>query len=182
MNQDKQSTPKDETEMSTPPLETSCGEEKEKLLFELEEAKRKYLSTLAELENMRKRLQKERIEMTKFAVDEVIADFIEPIEQLEKAMGFASQMSHEVQNWALGFTMILGQFKQVIQEHGITSFGTKGDHFDPHLHEAIEAIATDEAPDGIILEILCKGYRSSDRMIRPAKVKVAKSPKKEEQN
>lgn len=58
---------------------------------------------LAESENARKRMQKERQEMMQYAVENALIDFLVPIESMEKALGFASQMSDEVKNWALGF-------------------------------------------------------------------------------
>ncbi|QXE27324.1 nucleotide exchange factor GrpE [Chlamydia buteonis] len=146
------------------------------LKAELKEKNDKYLIVLAESENARKRLQKERQEMMQYAVENALIDFLVPIESMEKALGFASQMSDEVKNWALGFNMILQQFKQVFEEKGIVEYSSVGQKFNPFLHEAVETEETTKVPEGTILEEFSKGYKIGDRPIRVAKVKVAKTP------
>ncbi len=163
-----------DTENTTPieeltPVEPTLEEE-------LQEYKNKNLRLLAENENTRKRLQKEKIEMTRFAVDNVIAEFLIPMDNLENALGFAKNMSEETSNWARGFQMILTQFKDVISSNGVTSFSALGHTFDPHLHEAVEIDESTTEPDGTILQEYTKGYKSNTRIIQPAKVKVAKKP------
>jgi molecular chaperone GrpE len=143
---------------------------------ELKEYKDKYLRLLAETDNMRKRMQKEKQEMTRFAVENVIAEILGPIDNLENALQFTQHMSEEMRNWAQGFTMILGQFKDVLSNHGVTSFHSEGMQFDPHMHFAIEKEETDEKPEGTILKEYVKGYRSGEHIVRPARVKVAVPP------
>ena len=143
---------------------------------ELKEYKEKYLRLLAEVDNTRKRMQKEKQEMTRFAVENVISEILAPIDNLENALQFTKGMSEEVRNWAQGFTMILGQFKDVLSNHGVTPFPSVGSKFDPHMHYAIETEETSEKPEGTILEEYVKGYRSGERTVRPARVKVATSP------
>ena len=145
---------------------------------ELKEYKEKYLRLLAEIDNTRKRMQKEKQEMTRFAVDNVIAEILGPIDSLENALQFTQHMSEEMRNWAQGFLMILGQFKDVLANHGVTSFHSEGTLFNPQMHHAIETEVSDK-PEGTILKEYIKGYRSGDHIIRPASVKVAK--KKEEE-
>jgi molecular chaperone GrpE len=148
----------------------------EKLQEEVQEYKDKYLRLLAEIDNMRKRLSKEKQEMTKFAIDNVMAELLGPLDNLEKALSSTDRMSPEVKNWALGFQMILAQFKEVLQNHGILPFSSVGTLFDPHLHEAVEIEETDDKPEGTVLEEYVRGYKSQERIIRPARVKVAKKP------
>jgi molecular chaperone GrpE len=140
---------------------------------ELIEYKEKYLRLLAEIDNTRKRMQKEKQEMTRFAVDNVIAEILTPVDNLENALQFTQHMSEEMRNWAQGFLMILGQFKDVLANHGATAFHSEGMPFDPQMHYAIETEVTTEKPPGTILKEYVKGYRSGDHVIRPARVKVA---------
>src|SRR5579871_5110982 len=105
---------------------------------ELKEYKEKYLRLLAEIDNTRKRMQKEKQEMTRFAVDNVIAEILGPIDSLENALQFTQHLSEEMRNWAQGFLMILGQFKDVLANHGVTSFHSEGTLFNPQIHHAIE--------------------------------------------
>lgn len=152
---------------------------------ELKDYKDKYLRILAEMDNTRKRMQKEKLESSRFAIDTVIGEILTPIDNFENALGFTNQMSDETRNWAQGFQMILAQFKEVLNDHGITSFHSEGSTFDPHLHYAIEIEETTTQSEGTILHEYVKGYKSGDRIIRPARVKVAKAPtttKNEETN
>lgn len=150
--------------------------ELEQLKKELAETKDKYLRTLAEAENARKRLVKEKQEMIQYALQNVIVDFLNPIDHMENALKFTQQMSDEVKHWAVGFQMILTQFKDVLSNNGVTPYTSKGKPFDPHLHEAVESVATTDFAPGTVVEENLKGYTMGERTIRPARVKVAKAP------
>lgn len=141
---------------------------------EVVDYKDKYLRLLADVENTRRRMQKEKQDMMRYAMDTVLSDILSPVDQLENALKFADQMSGEVKNWAMGFQMILNQFKEVLSSNGVTPFASEGEHFDPAKHEAVEMEETDAAPDGTILKEFVKGYKSGDRILRAARVKVAK--------
>jgi molecular chaperone GrpE len=140
-----------------------------------EEYKDKYFRLLAESENARKRLQKEKNDHTQYALSGVISDFLEPIDQFEMALKHTEKMSDEVKHWGIGFKMILSQFKDVLSNNGVFHFESQGKTFDPHYHEAIEVIHTDDHPAGTIVEETRRGYKMGDRTIRPARVKVAKA-------
>jgi molecular chaperone GrpE len=143
---------------------------------ELKEYKEKYLRLLAEVDNMRKRMQKEKQEMTRFAVENIMGEILVPIDNLENALQFTQNLSDEMRMWAQGFQMILGQFKDVLSNHGVTAFDSEGMQFDPSLHFAIEREETENKPEGTILKEYVKGYRSGDRTVRAAQVKVAVHP------
>jgi len=162
---------------TTPPVfVTIPADELEQIKSEAEEYKDKYLRLLAEMDNFRKRMQKERIEMTQFGVQNVIVEILNPIDQLENALKFAQQSSEEIKHWALGFQMILNQFKEVLANHGVEPFTSVGKRFDPHYHEAIEMVETNECTPGTIVEESLRGYKMTDKVIRPARVKVSKAP------
>lgn len=153
----------------------SQKEKTQKLEEELEEMQNKYLRTLAELENTRKRMQKEKSESLTFAIENTIAEFLPLIDNFENALNFASESSEEVKNWALGFQMILTQFKDVLHNHGVVAYHCLGNIYDPHYHEAMEIYETNDHPDGSIIEEFAKGYKSVNRVIRPAKVKITRN-------
>lgn len=150
--------------------------ELEKLQKELSEYKDKYLRLLAESENARKRLQKERQELIQYALQNIIVDFLGPIDHLENALKFSQQNSEEVKLWAKGFEMILGQFKDVLTNNNVVPFDSIEQHFDPHFHEAVETVTTTEKAPGTVVSESLRGYRMGDKTIRPARVKVAKAP------
>lgn len=143
---------------------------------EILEYKDKYLRLLAEGENVRKRLQKERQEITRYAVEGLIVELLRPLDNFDNALRFAQEMSDEVRNWAFGFQMILTQFKDVLAQHGVTPFDSLGKLFNPHDHEAIEMVESITQPPGIIVEESVRGYKMGERTIRAARVKVAKQP------
>ena len=121
--------------MDEPPIpEIPPATEIDKTQEELSECKDKYLRLLAEMENTRKRMQKEKQEATKFAIENVIAEILTPMDNLENALKFTEQMSEETQLWAKGFQMILSQFKDVLSNHGAIPFESVGTAFDPHKH------------------------------------------------
>jgi len=177
-----ESSPEDQEEQQAEQYEPTLDQEVDKHRKEATEFKDKYQRALAEAENARKRLQKEKQEMIQYALQNAMADFLNPIDHLENALQFADQASPEIKHWALGFQMILNQFKDVLAANGVTSFKSEGTHFDPHLHEAVETLTTTEYPPGTVVSESLKGYKMGNKTLRPARVKVAKAPKAEELN
>lgn len=157
--------------------------EVQRLQKELNETRDKYLRVLAEMENARKRAIKERQESNQQAVADVISEFLKPLDNMEGALGYAEKMSPEVQTWATGFQMILTQFKDILAANGVVAVVAQGNRFDPHIHEAIEILETDQYPQGTVVEEFSKGYQmktqTGTRTIRPARVKVAQELKSE---
>jgi molecular chaperone GrpE len=152
----------------------------EALKAELQEYKDKYVRALAEAENMRKRMQKEKLESQSFAIQGVVVDFLQPLDHFEQALKAAQNASSEIKNWVFGFQMILTQCQQVLQDNGVVPFDSIGQQFDPHVHEAIETLETTEHPEGMIIEEFIRGYKmGGNRVLRPAKVKVAVAPANE---
>lgn len=167
------------TEMSEAPAQSD--DELRSLQSQVAEFRDKYLRGLAESENVRKRLQKERQELVQYAVQNVIVDFLSPMDHLENALKFADQATPDVKHWAVGFQMILEQFKEALTANGVVTFKSVGEQFDPHLHEAVEMITTNDHPPGTIVEESLRGYKMGEKtLIRPARVKVAKKAPDEE--
>jgi molecular chaperone GrpE len=162
-------------ESSNAAAEAALDNEIEQMRLQAAEYKDKYLRGLAESENSRKRMQKERQELVQYAIQNALADFLSPIDHLENALQFAHQAAPEVQHWAVGFQMILGQFKDALVANGVTTIESVGKPFDHNLHEAIEMVETDQFPAGIVIEETLRGYKIGERLLRPARVKVAKA-------
>ncbi len=144
----------------------------------VDEYKNKYLRTLADMENLRKRLQNEKHESISYAIDNMLSEFLTPLDNFENALAYTENLSPELKNWALGFKMISNQFKEVLENHGIHAYESIGKQFDPHFHEGIETIETDEHTDGSVISEVVKGYKRGDRILRVAKVKIAKKASK----
>jgi len=139
-----------------------------------EDYKRKYLHLLADSENARKRLQKDKDEIVQYSIRSILLDFINPIDQMENALKFTKKSSSDVQNWAKGFEMILAQFKDVLANNNVKSYTSVGQVFDPHLHDAIETKETEDHPPGVVVEESTKGYMMGEKVLRPARVVVSK--------
>jgi molecular chaperone GrpE len=162
--------------LETPAYVSIPQEELEQFQNAATEYKDKYLRQLAEMENMRKRLQKEKQELILHAVQNVIAEFLAPIDHMENALKYTNQMKDDVKTWATGFQMILAQFKEVLGRHGVIAYTSEGAPFDPHLHEAVEMVITTKIPPGMVVSESIRGYKMGERVIRPARVTVSKAP------
>lgn len=157
-----------------PQVEPIATDDSEAIKKEMAEYKDKYLRLLAETENMRKRMQKERQELTQYAIEKIISEFLNPIDHMENALKFTQDQSDEVKHWGLGFQMILTQFKDVLASNGVKPFESEGQPFDPHLHEAVETIENSQFESGVVVKEFIRGYKVGDRIIRPSRVQVAK--------
>lgn len=170
-------TDEEQIETAPPTAEENPLQELQK---QLDELKDKYLRSLAESENARKRLAKEKQDMLRFGVENAIGEFLPAIDNFENACRFSDSAKEEIKNWALGFQMILSQFKEVLHNHGIVAFHSEGNLFDPTYHDAVELVETTDQPEGTILHEFTKGYKSASRTIRPARVKVSRAPRTQE--
>jgi molecular chaperone GrpE len=147
----------------------------------LAEAQDKYLRTLADTDNFKKRVARERVEERAFAAQEVVQSFLPVVDNLERALNAAKSAAGEAQapDSALGqlekgVELVLRQFEDVLRRQGVTPVETPlGLPFDPNLHQPLLQEAAPEAQDGAVLAVLQKGWRMGDRLLRPAMVKVA---------
>ncbi len=150
-----------------------------KLTQELEEYKKKaeeYLNswkrTAADFENYQKRRTKEDRELLQFAQEVTVVKILPTLESLEQAVRHAPA-DERFQTWSEGVVKIVQQLEKSLLEMGIAKIKSLGEQFDPRLHEAVEQVESDQAR-GTIVEEIQTGYKLNDKVIRPAKVKVAK--------
>lgn len=143
-------------------------EENEKLNASLTELNDRYTRMLAEYDNFRKRAQKEREGVYFEAASDVINAILPIKDSLEMALKFAdeSQLSQ-------GVTMTLNKFGEILTKLGVEEFGARGEEFDPNLHNGVLHCEDDELGEQIIAEVLQKGYKKGEKIIRYAMVKVA---------
>lgn len=132
------------------------------------------LLALAELENARKRLAREKEEFAKFAGESVIADILPAIDNLDLALAYAPE-SKESQNFVVGVDMTRKLLLDALSRHGLEQVGSLGEEFDPAKHEAMGMEPRTDFTDGQVCGLMSKGYKLKDRLIRPAKVMVCKN-------
>lgn len=140
---------------------------------ERDEVKGRMMRVAADLENFRKRTAREREDMRKYGIDKVILELLPVLDNLERALQHAENNAED-NSITEGVRMVYRQFLTALEKHGVKSFESKGDAFDPQKHEAIQQVETDEHDTGTVLEQYQKGYFLHDRLIRPAMVSVAK--------
>ena len=169
-----------QSEQPTEVPESSPESTLEILKGELQEYKDKYLRALAEAENTRKRLAREKVESQSYAVQNIVTDLLQPIDHFEQALRHAEEAKGDITTWAKGFEMILEQLRQVLSDHGVSSYPSLNVPFDPHMHEAVETEERPDVPEGTVVFEFQKGYRLGGRTIRPARVRVATRPAWEE--
>jgi len=135
-----------------------------------------YLRERADLENARKRHQRDREEAVRFANDRLLREMIPVLDNLERAVGHAEQGDDDNQGLLEGVNMTINQFRKVLEDFGVRPIKALGEDFDPNLHQAIGQIeSADQAPNSVISEFQ-KGYLLNDRLLRPSLVMVAKAP------
>ena len=148
--------------------ETVPAEELEKVKAELAAMNDKYLRMIAEYDNFRKRSAKERENVYADAYSDVLAAILPVIDNLERALMFA-----DGEALTQGVQMTLKQFEDSMTRLGVTSFGERGEDFDPNIHNAVMQVEDSELGESQIAEVLQKGYQKGDKVIRYAMVKVA---------
>lgn len=149
-------------------------EELERLKQEVAQANDHYLRALAEVDNTKKRLQREKEEFAKYATESVIRELLPVIDGLSQALVAVDQQQH-ADPIIKGIHLIYRQLLGVLEREGVKRIPGVGATFDPHVHEAVEEVPTDGAhKDGAILEEVQVGYTMHGKVVRPAMVKVAK--------
>ena len=138
-----------------------------------EEFKDKYLRAHAELDNVRKRLIKEKEEYVKFANEGLLSEILYVVDNFDRALGHMNG-TQKVESILEGIKMIQKQFHTLLEQNGIKKIESLGKKFDPALHEAIEHVETGEEGDGMVTEEIQAGYLLNGRLLRPAVVKVGK--------
>jgi len=142
---------------------------------ELEQWKEKYMRVSADLENFRRRMEKEHARWMASAQADVVHDMLSVVDNFQTVLQQTEkqELSEELKKWFDGFAMIEKMLSKSLQQYGLQEI-TKVDQFDPELHEAVSQVESDEHEAGEIVDVLQKGYRFKDEVLRPAKVSVAK--------
>ena len=146
----------------------------------IKELEDKLLRTVAEMDNMRKRSDKERSEAYKIGASIFIKDMLPIIDNLQRALtSFVDDEGSDTKSFVDGTNAILRDFESLLDKTGVKTINPEGEKFDPNFHEAMFEIPSDEHEAGIILQVIEQGYVLENRLLRAAKVGV--STKKDEE-
>lgn len=128
---------------------------------------------LADYENLKKDLLKEKVSMRKSTTEELALSIIPVVDNFQQAVRFKPEgLDKSTENWLQGILYVKTQLDSVLKEMGVESFGTVGEAFDANLHDITEEKEDETKEDQVILEILLSGYKLGDKVIRPAKIVV----------
>lgn len=138
----------------------------------------KLLRRQAEFDNYRKRVERERAELYQHGRDDVLLQFLPVVDNFERALSSLEESEGDADALLRGVELIHKQFKDALSKLGLEAVEAVGTTFDPHVHEAVTTEATDKHKENTVIEEFLRGYKIGDRLLRPAKVKVAASPDK----
>ncbi len=142
---------------------------------EIAELKDKYLRALADGENARKRIRQQSEESVRIQKEELLRDLLPIVDNLERAVEAGRTGSSDGQILQ-GVEMVLRSLHDFLKGKGVTPIPSAGHPFDPSRHEAIDQVASDTHPANTVVQEFHKGYLIGDRILRPARVTVAKGP------
>ena len=142
---------------------------------ELAEAKDRALRTQAELDNYRKRVQREMEDSLRYANMNLMRDLLPVVDNLNRAADSAEKTS-DVACLLAGVKMVATQFEDILARHHCKRITAHGEAFDPNVHEAIAQQPSEEHPQGMVLLEATTGFQLHDRVVRPTQVIVSSGP------
>jgi molecular chaperone GrpE len=149
-------------------LEPSTDELKAQIV----ELKDKYLRALAEMENMKKRQQRQYADVLKYGKEAVLKDFLLVYDAIEKSIASALGLFPDDDNFIKGLRMTEKLMLETLKKHGVEPIQTMNVAFDPHFHEALLQVMRDDLEAGMVADEIEKGFLLNERVLRPAKVTV----------
>jgi molecular chaperone GrpE len=133
----------------------------------IERVRERWLRARADLENYRKRSDREVERRVADERDRLLLDWLEAVDDVDRAVRFGSVAE-------AGLRPVQNQMHAVLARHGVERVEAEGTTFDPELHEAVGVRDTDETPPNTVVDVVRAGYRIGDRVLRPARVIVSK--------
>jgi len=163
------------TDVDTEIVEEQAAEESKDevaaLREELEAEQNKYLRLLADYDNFKRRVVKDRQEAEKFRSQSLLSDLLPVLDNFERALAVEAK-SDEAASLLKGLEMVRSTLIEAVKREGLEEVKAVGEPFDPHIHQAVMQEKDENAEPGTVLQELQKGYTLKGRVIRPAMVKV----------
>ncbi|HTM02688.1 MAG TPA: nucleotide exchange factor GrpE [Vicinamibacterales bacterium] len=153
--------------------EASAPEPADELRKERDALQDRLLRTAAEFDNYRKRMERERRELSEYAAASVVRDLLPILDNFERAL--QAPAGAEADTFRKGVELIHKQMLDLLMKRGVKPIEALGTDFDPNFHEAVIHEVSDAHREGEVMQELQRGYMLGDRLLRPAMVKVAKS-------
>jgi len=153
-----------------PDENSSATQEIERLKQELSRERDMHLRTRADFDNYRKRVQREWDSAAQAGKRQLVLALLDVMDDFERALSYANTAPESI---LAGARVIHQRLTDVLRAQGVVSYPSAGQPFDAALHEAVDAVQTDQARSGVVLDELSHGYRWGDEVLRPARVRVA---------
>lgn len=143
---------------------------------QLEEFKNKFYYVAAEMENMKKRHEREIQNQIKFGNEKVLKGLLDVVDNLDRTVtAIANDEDSKIKNLYLGIDMVKNQFIEVLKQNGLEQVESLGLEFDPNVHEALAQQPAEGKKDNEILQVYAHGYKLNGRLLRAAKVVIVKN-------
>lgn len=126
----------------------------------------------ADFDNYRKRTQKEKVELIKYASERVVGELLPVLDNFERAAS-AAKVNPDFTAFSQGVDMIFRQLQTALSKEGLTVMEAVGQPFDPNLHDAVLRVDSEEHPENTVVEEIQKGYYLKEKVLRPCMVKVS---------
>ncbi len=132
-----------------------------------------YLRTLADFDNYRKRVERERDDIGAAGKRDLLLGIVDVVDNFERALDSAADLDGECGGIAAGVTAIYRQMRRLLESNGVEPYESVGERFDPELHEAVGVTPSDSVPEDHVVSEIRGGYGWNGRLLRPAKVFVS---------
>lgn len=162
-----------DTLQDEPEGKTEGDELDDDLESKLKESEDRYLRLAAEYDNFRKRTAKQFASISESAIEDFALELLNILDNFERALSVDTEKT-DAESLKKGVELIFGQLAELLKKKGVEPFDSVGEQFDPNYHEAMMTVETDEHEDGTVVSEFSKGYKLKDKVLRHAKVSVAK--------
>jgi molecular chaperone GrpE len=143
---------------------------------EVRQLKDQELRTRAELDNVRKRAERDAQQQVRFSNERLLGDLLGALDSLELGLRAADKPEATAQSIGEGLALTLRQLSGILERHGVTAVDPQGQPFNPELHEAVSSMESAQVAPNHVLNVMQRGYRLHERLLRPAMVIVARAP------
>lgn len=163
--------PETEAEAGTEAAAEAAGNPLDKALAEAAQYKDSYLRVTADFQNFKRRAEKEKADIYKFAGEKVLVDLLPIVDNIERAVAHVSE--EEQGGLADGVRMIHKSLLSLLEQHGVEAIAALGEPFDPEMHHAVQMVPSEDHEPHVVMEEYQKGYKLNGKVIRYSMVKVA---------
>jgi molecular chaperone GrpE len=175
----EQQQPEAEQTTETQPEESQAEESQElsveQVLADLAEAKDHVLRTQAEMQNLRRRMERDVENAHKYALEKFVGELLPVVDNLERAISAIDVSNEEFKAVGEGIELTLKSFLDVLGRFKVDTLDPKGEAFDPELHQAMSILEMQEVKPNTVVDVFQKGYTLNGRLVRPAMVVVSKA-------